>query len=1130
MDLFDADRLKEYELVEKPFIEQLVKMGWDYLEGDIDVPELTERENFHQVLLLPRLREALRRINLDDDGKPWLDDARIDTMIRRLENLGPLQLMEANERVTELLLKGTEVEGLPDWDGGRGQICSYIDFRHPERNDFLVINQFRVDPPWVVGNRGFIVPDLVLFVNGIPLVVVECKSPRVTDPMNEAIEQLLRYSNQRQKGGEPEGAERLFHYNQLMIATYRYEARVGTIGASPEFFAPWRDTSPVPQDKVKAELGVDSLNPQQLLVAGALRPIHLLDIIRNFIVFKKEGHRTTKLVCRYQQFRAVQNAVHRLQTGQTKSQHGTKDQRGGIVWHYQGSGKSLSMVFLVRMLRSRKELRDFKVVMVTDRIDLEEQLERTAALTGETILKATNIRELFNLLRRDSPDLVFGMIQKMQVHDEDAEIIEFNPRKFLEQNRIALKAQEEKEAELLAEVAGEVTAVAKQESHNKTMKLRLPGKKMEVLNESEKIVVIVDEAHRSHSSALHQNLMAALPNCTLIGFTGTPILMGDSPKTEEIFGSFIDKYPMKEAEKDGVIVPVKYEGRTTKGAVDSASTLDQLFEDLFSDRTPEEIEAIKQKYATTTAVMESEKLIRAKAANMLRHYVDQVLPNGFKAQVVASSRLAVARYYNAFQDAHQELLKELAALPNSFLSLTDEQIEKYDRDTRFLIRAKRHEETIKRLEFAGVISFKQNQPAHWDKFTDKQKQQENITRFKKPLIHKDPATQDGLAFLIVKDMLITGFDAPNEQVLYLDRFMQGHQLLQAIARVNRTFSGKKCGYVVDYCGIGTHLKEALDVYSGEDVEGVLPKIEDELPLLIERHRLVLDVFHSKGIPDLRDVDACVDLLSDLKIRAEFIQRFKNFLESMDLFVYRPEGQLFMNDMKLLAFINQAAANVYRDSILNLVGCSDKVRILLDRYLVSQGIDPKIPPISVTDEDFPKAVGEKRTSKSRASTMAHAVRQYIRDHEDDDPVYYRKLSEHLESILQRFAEHWDELEIYLTDLVNRVRAGRPDDGTGLDPRVEKPFLGVLEKEGFGDIDIGKERRLQLAGHVRAMLDKIRVQISYTDFWRTPQLQNNLRRWVIEYLDDNDVVPYERLESTADALLAQARKRHSYLVKR
>ncbi|GEA15377.1 type I restriction enzyme [Moorella sp. E308F] len=1130
MDLFDVDRLTEYELVEKPFINQLVKMGWEHLEGDIDIPYLTERENFHQVLLLPRLREALRRINLDDEGNPWLDDARIDTMIRRLESLGPLQLMEANERVTELLLKGTEVEGLPDWDGGRGQICRYIDFRHPEKNDFLVINQFRVDPPWVVGNKGFIVPDLVLFVNGIPLVVVECKNPERPDPMNEAIEQLLRYSNQRQRGGEPEGAERLFHYNQLMIATYRYEARVGAIGASPEFFAPWRDTSPVPQDEVRAELGVDSLNAQELLVAGMLRPTHLLDIIRNFIVFKKEGHRTTKLVCRYQQFRAVHKAIQRLLTGQTRNRHGTKDQRGGIVWHYQGSGKSLTMVFLVRKLRTYQELRNFKVVIVTDRTDLEEQLEKTAALTGETIYKANNIKELFSLLRRNSPDLVFGMIQKMQVLDEDAEIIEFNPQKFLEQERAALKAQEEREATVFAEAVGEVIAEAEQEPQGKTMKLRLPTKKMEVLNASEEIVVIVDEAHRSHSNVLHQNLIAALPNAALIGFTGTPILMGDRPKTEEIFGSFIDKYPMKDAEADGVIVPVKYEGRTTKGAVDSPSTLDQLFEDLFSDRTPEEIEAIKKKYATTTAVMESEKLIRAKAANMLRHYVDQVLPNGFKAQVVASSRLAVARYYDAFQDAHRELLKELAAFQDSYLELTDEQIQKYDRDTQFLIRAKRHEETIRRLEFAGVFSPKQNQPSDWDKFTDKQKQQANIIRFKKPLVHPDPAVQDGLAFLIVKDMLITGFDAPNEQVLYLDRFMQGHQLLQAIARVNRTFGGKKCGYVVDYCGIGTHLKEALDVYSGEDVEGVLPKIEDELPLLTERHRLVLDVFHSRGISDIRDIDACVDLLSDLKIRAEFIQRFKSFLESMDLFVYRPEGQPYMNDMKILAFINQAAANVYRDRILNLVGCSDKVRSLLDRYLVSRGIDPKIPPISVTDEDFPKVVGEKKTSKARASTMVHALRQYIREHEDDDPVYYQKLSEHLENILHKFAEHWDELEQYMKDLVNRVRAGRPDDGTGLDPRTEKPFLGVLEKEGFGGVDLGQEKRLQLARHVRTMLDTIREHISYTDFWRAPALQNNLRRWLIEYLDENDVVPYDCLEKTVDALLAQARKRHSLLVKR
>src|SRR2546426_760437 len=247
----------EYELVEKPFCQQLERMGWQWIEGDPDLPETTERTSSHEVLLKSRLAAALRRLNLRD-GRPWLDDERISRAIRDLEQATRHRLIEINQSATELLLKGTVADGLPDWRQGRPQPIRFIDFENPANNDFLVINQFKVE---LTSGRGHVIPDAVLFVNGIPLVVAEFKSPGIQNPLHEAINQLLRYSNQRRElfptlYTENEGVERLFHTNQLLVASDFFEARAATIGAPPEAYLEWADTSPLPMSTVAEELGV----------------------------------------------------------------------------------------------------------------------------------------------------------------------------------------------------------------------------------------------------------------------------------------------------------------------------------------------------------------------------------------------------------------------------------------------------------------------------------------------------------------------------------------------------------------------------------------------------------------------------------------------------------------------------------------------------------------------------------------------------------------------------------------------------------------------------------------------------------------------------------------------------------
>ena len=389
----------ELEAVERPFVEQLRSMGWHHLRGDLDDPALSGRSGFTEVIQEATLRRQLHALNLREvngQRQPWLDDERVSQAIGALTRIPAHRLMEANRAATELLLGGLTVEGLPGWDGGRGQTIHYIDWVLPERNAFTVVNQYRVDcAPGFNRGKAFIVPDLVLLVNGIPLGVVECKSPSVPEPLAAAVDQLRRYSNQRRASGEVddnEGNEPLFHTNQLLVATSFDEARVGSVGAAFAHYAAWKTVVGADGQGTEAEVAaalgkpVDkALSEQERLVAGLLRPAHLLDVVRHFTLFMAADGQTIKSVCRYQQYRAVNRALQRLRGGKTRRQDGEHDRRGGIVWHTQGSGKSLTMVFLIRKLRTDAQLRRFKVVVVTDRSDLEVQLSSTAALTGQNV-------------------------------------------------------------------------------------------------------------------------------------------------------------------------------------------------------------------------------------------------------------------------------------------------------------------------------------------------------------------------------------------------------------------------------------------------------------------------------------------------------------------------------------------------------------------------------------------------------------------------------------------------------------------------------------------------------------------------------------------------------------------------
>ena len=1086
----------EKTYVEIPFIDQLKGMGWQHIEGDIDVPYLTERESFREVLLIGRLKKALREINLTDDGKLWLDETRINQAVNRLLRISSPKLMEANREAFDCIVRGLEVDGDPVLHGGKDKTINLVDFDHPERNDFLVINQFRADLP---GGNSFIAPDIVLFVNGIPLVVVECKSPKLTNPMEEAINQLLRYSNQRDWVDEEEGCERLFYFNQILIPTYRQRAAAATVGAGYEHYLEWKDTSPVPMSTVAEQLGKKELNSQEVLIAGMLRKEHLIDIVRNFILFDDKDGKIVKMVCRYPQFRAVQRAVGRLRTGKNKKETGEEDQRGGIIWHTQGSGKSYTMAFLVRKMRTLADLKAYKVVIVTDRIQLEGQLRESATLAGETIYHADSKDRLAELMRDTSSNIVFTMIQKYQDREtpktDDYEIPDYELQKA-------------------ASPGGDSKA-----------EYKLPSKPVifPVWNTSEKILILTDEAHRGHTSMLHANMMRALPYAAKIGFTGTPIIAGKGKKTYEIFGDYIDRYTIEESQRDGATRKILYEGRKVNAQVEDGRSLDQFFDDMFRSKSEEEREAIRRKYATVENILESQNLIEAKAADMLLHYAANIMPGGFKAQVVAVSRKAAIRYCEAFAKAKEKLLKRLKILDPGLFKLSEDEQRKLDEETRFLIAAAKQKDVLAKLEFAAIISGDHNDPPSHQPYTDKTMHETLVGkngRFKK-LLAEDP-----LAIIVVKSMLLVGFDAPIEQVLYLDRFMEGHELLQAIARVNRCRNGKTHGLVVDYYGVGDRLKEALSMYAQTDIKGALINVKDEMPKLEDRHRRVLEIFLGRGISELTDVDTCVNLLRDVEVRAEFIRCFGEFAESMDVIMPRPEALPYVYDLKLLGFINKAAANRYRDAQLNIAGVSDKVKKLLDEYIVAQGVNPKIPPISIFDENFDKQVDALKSKKSQALEMEHAARYHIQKHYNEDPALYKKLSERLKEILAAVGENWDALAAELKKFIREAKAGRKEDETGLDPKTQAPFLGILIDE-YGKQPT-EEKMKAFCETVIEVVDHIRQEIGLKDFWRRKPAQNLLRIWLINEIDDRDLVPYEKIHHMADRFMELAKTLHTRLV--
>jgi type I restriction enzyme R subunit len=375
-------------------------------------------------------------------------------------------------------------------------------------------------------------------------------------------------------------------------------------------------------------------------------------------------------------------------------------------------------------------------------------------------------------------------------------------------------------------------------------------------------------------------------------------------------------------------------------------------------------------------------------------------------------------------------------------------------------------------------------------------------------------------------MLLTGFDAPLEQVLYLDRPMDGYELLQAIARVNRTYPGKEVGLVVDYFGLAENLHRALEIYTRNDVHGGLRSIEDEVPKLRDRHQRVVSLFYEHD-RDLYDTEACVDLLRDARLRARFAIALREFLATLDTLMHRPEALPYIQDAKQLALIRTQARKRYRDQHLAIAGAEAKVRQLIDAYVIAQGVDPRIPPLDILDAEFATHVQGLRSPRAQAAEMEFATRHHIRQHYPEDPVYYQKLSERLEAILQTFADNWEAQVAALRDFIRDYRQTQAE--TDREDRRVRPFLRLLRNANAAEGErSGQQRQRDLAAAAVGLVDRIQDEIGRVDFWRKPVAQEQLRADILRYLDDHDLVPFAQQASLADQLVETARANHTVLV--
>ncbi|MCF6277546.1 MAG: HsdR family type I site-specific deoxyribonuclease, partial [Anaerolineales bacterium] len=939
-----------------PALQMLVALGFKPLS---QVESLRLRgDRLRNVVLDDVLAEKLLEINhFTHRGRDYafdLEDAH--EAIRRLKPTPDRikGLRATNQEIYDTLVLGTTITKTIDGDS-KSYSFRYVDWETPENNAFHVTAEFSVERTGSTQTKRC---DIVAFVNGIPFVVIENKRP--TESLKKADSQLIGYQNE---GNIPQ----LFHFSQLLMSMNRLRARYAAIGASRQFWQAWKDEEDRDEDIAAAanrslaapeaaaifsndfagarryfdELAAEgprAVTAQDRAIFALCRPERLLDLVRRFTVF--DGG--TRKIARHQQFFGIRRATQRVRQVDIQGRR-----KGGVIWHTQGSGKSLTMVMLGRALVLDRDISNPRIIIVTDRDDLDKQIRDTFKSCDLEPARATSGAHLLDLIRSKAP-LVTTIINKFDTAAKNATDVD----------------------------------------------------------EDANVFVLVDESHRSQTgrygghSQFATKMRRLLPKACYLGFTGTPLLKKEK-NTLSTFGGLIHKYAIDEAVADGAVVPLLYEGRLVEQQV-NGDVIDRWFDKISEGLTDSQKADLKRKFSRMDALSKTNQTIRAKAFDISEHFRKHWQDTGFKAQLVAPSKAAAVRF--------KEVLDEIGHVSSAIvISPPDdnEGNEEVDKESKDIVRA----------FWAQMMKIYK---------TEAEYNRQIIDAFKGS---NEPE------ILIVVSKLLTGFDAPRNTVLYVCKSLREHNLLQAIARVNRLFEDgtteKEFGFIVDYEGLLGELDAALTTYSAfegfdaADLADTVHDIREEIRKLPHLHDQLWDLF--KPVRNKKDMEQFEQFLADDAVRQDFYTRLKVFtrclhisLSSDKLLDVLEEEKInrMKRDWKQFSELKRAVQLRYQETV-DVKEFEPKIQKLLDDHVVALPAEVIIEMVNINNADALKAVVDETgvSESSKADRIASATRRVITEKMDEDPTFYRQFSELLEETILAYRERRISERDYLNNVID-----------------------------------------------------------------------------------------------------------------
>ena len=1018
-----------------PAVSLLNQLGYQYLTPSENLVLRGGRTS--RLILESVLREQLRTFNsITFKGQPYaFSDNNIQKAVQALTDIPFDSLMNTSEQVYDLLTLGKSLEQTID-GYTKSFSLHYIDWQHPENNVYHVCDEFVLERRHSKQTRR---PDIVLFVNGIPLAVIECKRPDLKDAVIDGISQHLR--NQR-----TDEIPELFTYAQILVAVSQNKALYGTTGTPARFWAIWKEEDQYTQEKylhslvnqalsqdLKTRLFADrdeqqrrameSLwqagerlpSPQDKALHSLLRPERLLELIYQYIVFDNKE----KKIGRYQQYFAVVATLDRV-----TQRKGDSQRSGGVIWHTTGSGKSLTMVMLAKALVLSPDIPNPKIVLVTDRIDLDDQIYKTFHACGKPVVQAKTGEHLIELIVHNKASIITTIIDKFES----------------------------------------------------------ASRKRKISDASSNIFVLVDESHRSQYGVSHAKMQNVFPNACYIGFTGTPLLKKEKT-TAAKFGGFIHKYTMNQAVADGAVTPLLYEGRMSELHGDKAQ-IDKWFERITQDLTAEQKADLKKKFRREEELSKSDQRLAEIAYDIGQHFKDNYRGTGKKGQFAVSSKAMALRYKRYF-DAFGDITTEVVISPPD----TREGNKTVDEDA---------------LEDVQVFW-----KAMMAKYGNDEKYQESIINAFK--------YSDDPEILIVVDKLLTGFDAPRNSVLYLDKRLKEHNILQAIARVNRLFEGKDYGLIIDYRGIFGELNNAIDTYAAlenegfdpEDVEGTLTDISQEIKLLPQRHANVWEVF--KTVENQKDLEAMQRHLEPEDRRQRFYEVLSLFAKTLQLALANskfqdetPEKKIarYKDDLKYFLNLRQAVKQRFGEAV-DYSSYETQIRNMVNKYIGADAVKQLIAPVNVfAIDEFEKEIDAIDGDAAKAAAIASRVKKTITEKMEEDPALYKRLSELIdEAIAEHRAKRLSDLEYLkriretLDELRGKTSSDLPDILTNRDEA--QAYYGVIQEPMAAYVVSGVTPDV-FAAETAVKLEEIIREHKIRDWTRNQDIKNLMLNAIEDYL--------------------------------